>query len=81
MIQSSQPVLTGTELGILEVLLRRSPGVADRRMISRHVWGDEADAFGTDTIHVHLARLRAKLAGGGVRIETVRSVGYRIVAA
>jgi DNA-binding response OmpR family regulator len=28
---------------------------------------------------VHLARLRSKLAGGMVRIEAVRGVGYRIV--
>ena len=55
--------------------------IADRRMISQHVSDDEGDAFGFDTINVHLARLRAKLIGGGVRIETVRSVGYRIVAA
>ena len=40
--------------------------------------GDEADAFGSNTIDVHLARLRSKLAGAGVRIETVRGVGYRI---
>ena len=76
-----RPDLTGIELGILEILLRRSPGVADRRMIAQHVWDDEADAFGSNTINVHLARLRSKLAGGGVRIETVRGVGYRIVAA
>ncbi|HEX4832293.1 MAG TPA: response regulator transcription factor [Trebonia sp.] len=76
-----QPALTGTELGILELLLRRSPGVADRRMIAVHVWDDEADAFGSNTIDVHLARLRSKLAGAGVRIETVRGIGYRIVAA
>ena len=76
-----QPALTGTEFGILEILLRRSPGVADRRMIALHAWQDEADAFGSNTIDVHLARLRAKLAGAGVRIETVRGVGYRIVAA
>ena len=42
--------------------------------------GNEADAFGSNTIDVHLARLRSKLAGTGVRIETVRGVGYRIVA-
>jgi DNA-binding response OmpR family regulator len=29
---------------------------------------------------VHMARLRAKLAAGQVRIESVRAVGYRIVA-
>jgi DNA-binding response OmpR family regulator len=76
-----QPILTGIELGILEILLRRSPGIADRRMIAQHVWDDEADAFGSNTINVHLARLRSKLIGAGVQIETVRGVGYRIVAA
>ena len=76
-----RPTLTVTELGILEMLLRRTPGVATRRAIAQHVWDDEADAFGSNTIDVHLARLRAKLVGAGVRIETVRGVGYRIVAA
>ena len=56
------------------------PGVADRRSIPPHVWDNEADAFGSNTIDVHLARLRSKLAGAGARIETVRGVGYRIVA-
>ncbi|HEY6494398.1 MAG TPA: response regulator transcription factor [Trebonia sp.] len=71
--------LTGTELGILEALMRRSPGVATRRAIAQQVWPEEADAFGSNTIDVHLARLRAKLAGARVRIQTVRGVGYRIV--
>ena len=75
----SSPALTMTELGILETLMRRSPGVATRLAIAQQVWPDEADAFGSNTIDVHLARLRAKLAGAGVRIETVRGVGYRIV--
>jgi hypothetical protein len=38
-----------------------------------------AGPFGSNAIDVHLARLRSKLAGP-VRIETVRGVGYRIVA-
>ena len=70
--------LTATELGILEMLMRRSPAVVDRRSIAQHVWDNEAGAFGSNTIDVHLARLRAKLAGGRVRIETVRGVGYRM---
>jgi DNA-binding response OmpR family regulator len=78
LIRDRRPALTGTELGILEILMRRSPGVADRRSIARHAWDNEADALGSNTIDVHLARLRSKLAGGGVRIETVRGVGYRI---
>ena len=73
------PALTMTELGILETLMRRAPGVATRLAIAQQVWPDEADAFGSNTIDVHLARLRAKLADARVRIETVRGVGYRIV--
>ena len=80
LVGGERPACTATELGILEILMRRSPGVADRRSIAQHVWDNEADAFGSNTIDVHLARLRAKLAGGGVRIETVRGVGYRIIA-
>jgi DNA-binding response OmpR family regulator len=73
-------VLTATEFGILEVLVRKSPAVVPRRSIALNVWEDEADAMGSNTIDVHLARLRAKLAGGRIRIETVRGVGYRLVA-
>jgi two-component system copper resistance phosphate regulon response regulator CusR len=77
--RGQRPALTSTELGILEILMRRSPAVADRRSIAQHVWENEADAFGSNTIDVHLARLRAKLTGAGVRIETIRGVGYRII--
>jgi DNA-binding response OmpR family regulator len=74
-----RPALTATELGILEMLLRRSPAVVPRRLIALHVWEHEADAMGSNTIDVHMARLRSKLAGSLVRIETVRGVGYRII--
>lgn len=72
-------VLTATEFGILELLVRKSPAVVPRRSIALNVWEDETDAMGSNTIDVHLARLRAKLAGGRVRIETVRGVGYRLL--
>jgi DNA-binding response OmpR family regulator len=78
LVRGQAPALTGTEFGILEILMRRSPNVVDRRSIAQHVWDNEADAFGSNTIDVHLARLRAKLTGAGVRIQTVRGVGYRI---
>ena len=55
--------------------------MVQRRQIALHVWEHEADALGSNTIDVHLARLRAKLARAHVRIETVRGVGYRAVAA
>jgi DNA-binding response OmpR family regulator len=78
-VGSRQPALTATEFGILELLVRKSPAVVPRRSIAVNVWDDESDAMGSNTIDVHLARLRAKLAGGMVRIETVRGVGYRLV--
>jgi DNA-binding response OmpR family regulator len=78
-VGTKRPALTTTELGILEMLMRRSPAVVPRRLIALHVWEFEADAMGSNTIDVHMARLRAKLAGGMARIETVRGVGYRII--
>jgi len=78
-VGSAQPSITLTEQAILEILMRRSPAVVERRAIALHVWAEEADALGSNTIDVHLARLRSKLAGSRVRIETVRGVGYRIV--
>ena len=72
--------LTTTELSILELLLRQAPAVVGRRSIAVQVWDHEADAVGSNTIDVHIARLRTKLSGAQVRIETVRGVGYRMVA-
>ncbi len=72
-------VLTATESMLVELLMRRSPAVVTRRSIALHVWEDEADAVGSNTIDVHIARLRAKLARASARIETVRGTGYRMV--
>jgi DNA-binding response OmpR family regulator len=71
--------LTTTEVGILEILLRRAPGVAPRRLIAQHAWESDHLPFGSNTIDVHLRRIRSKLAQSSARIETVRGVGYRIV--
>lgn len=54
-IGTQRPALTGTERGILEMLMRRSPAVVDRRSIALHVWDNAADALGSNTIDVHLA--------------------------
>jgi DNA-binding response OmpR family regulator len=70
--------LTATEFAILELLLRRAPSVVTRRAIAEHVWPDELDPVGSNTIDVHIARLRAKLSGADVRIVTVRGAGFRV---
>jgi len=48
-------------------------------MIALHVWEHEAEAMGSSTIDVHMARLRSKLAGSLVRTGTARGAGYRII--
>ena len=70
--------LTGTEYLILELLIRRSPAVVDRKAIAEHAWADETDPLGSNAIDVQMSRLRAKLPNAGVRIVTVRGAGYRL---
>ncbi|HXZ62537.1 MAG TPA: response regulator transcription factor [Acidimicrobiales bacterium] len=72
--------LTATETALVELLLRRSPAVLTRQTIAEQVWEDEAEAVGSNTIEVHVGRVRAKLAASRARIETVRGTGYRLVA-
>lgn len=74
----TRPRLTATELAILEVLLQRSPVVVSRRTIALAAWDDEADALGSNMLDVHLARLRAKIAPSGAKIQPVRGQGNRI---
>jgi len=73
--------LTAIETGLLELLLRRSPAPVNRQTIAIQVWPDEADPVGSNTIDVHMGRLRGKLNGATAVIETVRGFGYRIVPA
>jgi DNA-binding response OmpR family regulator len=74
-----QPLnLTSTEYLILELLMRRSPAVVDRKAIAEHAWADETDPLGSNAIDVQMSRLRAKLPNAGIRIVTVRGAGYRL---
>jgi DNA-binding response OmpR family regulator len=77
-VEEREIALTSTEYLILEVLLRRSPSVVDRKAIAEHAWADETDPIGSNAIDVQLSRLRAKITGAAVRIVTVRGAGYRL---
>jgi DNA-binding response OmpR family regulator len=78
--QGGAVTLTTIETGLVELLMRRSPAVVSRRTMAVQVWDDEADAVGSNTIDVHVGRLRGKLGDATARIETVRGTGYRMVA-
>jgi DNA-binding response OmpR family regulator len=74
--------LSVRETELLELLLRRSGRVVPKRVVEDHLFGLAAD-LGSNAIEVYVHRLRKRLddAATGVRIETVRGVGYMIVAA
>ena len=77
-VDGRELALTSTEYLILELLIRRSPAVVDRKAIAEHAWADETDPLGSNAIDVQMSRLRAKLPGANVRIVTVRGAGYRL---
>ena len=70
--------LTQTEFRILELLMRRSPAIVDRKAIAEHAWADETEPLGSNAIDVQISRLRAKLPSASVGIVTVRGAGYRL---
>lgn len=80
LIDGASVELTPREFAIIELLIRRSPAVVRRQTIALQVWPEEADAVASNTIDVHIARLRAKLARSDAQIETLRGSGYRLVA-
>jgi len=71
--------LTSTERLLIELLLRRSPAAVSRRTIAHQVWSDQADVVSSNTVEVHIARIRSKIAESDAKIETIRGFGYRVV--
>lgn len=70
--------LTQRELELLIYLIERRGRVASSDEISRAVWGHPAD---TNTVAVHVRRLREKLGHDlehGEFIRTIRGAGYRL---
>ncbi len=67
--------LSARELGLLELLLQRPGQLVHKNQLVDHLceWGEEVS---TNAIEVYVHRLRKKLMPGGVKISTVRGVGY-----
>jgi DNA-binding response OmpR family regulator len=69
--------LTAREFTMLEVLIRHAGQVLSREQLLSHVWGYDYDP-GSNVVDVYVGYLRKKL--GSDAIETVRGMGYRLVA-
>ena len=71
--------LDGERLGLLEMFLQRPGKLVHKDRLVDHLceWGEEVSS---NAIEVYVHRLRKKLAPGGVKISTVRGVGYCLEA-
>jgi len=71
-----QPLdLSAREVSLLEILLTRSGRMVSKTQVVDHLceWGEEVS---TNAIEVYVHRLRRKLEPSGVKIMTVRGLGY-----
>jgi two-component system, OmpR family, response regulator len=67
--------LSAREVGLLEVLLQRVGRLVSKEQFVDHLceWGEEVS---NNAIEVYIHRLRKKIEVNGVRIATVRGLGY-----
>ena len=67
--------LSAREIGLLEILLQRPGRLVNKEQLVDRLceWGEEVS---TNAIEVYVHRLRKKLEPGGIRIATVRGLGY-----
>lgn len=74
-IQGQTLDLSAREIGLLEVLLTRMGRLVSKDQLVDHLcgWGEEVSH---NAIEVYVHRLRKKLETGGVKIATVRGLGY-----
>lgn len=73
--------LTLKEFGLLEYFMRRPNQVVNREDLLSHLWDFNYIGF-SNVVDVHVKNLRRKLdtGHGDVVLETVRGIGYRLVA-
>ncbi|QWF83139.1 response regulator transcription factor [Amycolatopsis sp. CA-230715] len=69
--------LTAREFALLETLIRNRGHVLSREQLLNSVWGFDFDP-GSNVVDVYIRYLRRKV--GADRIETVRGMGYRLLA-
>jgi len=71
-----QPIdLSAREMAVLEVLMLRAGRLVGKEQLVDHLcgWGEEVS---TNAIEVYVHRLRKKIETAGVRIATLRGLGY-----
>ncbi len=78
-VDGEEVELTPLEFRLLTTFMARLGRVQSREQLLRDVW-EMSSELETRTVDTHVKRLREKLGSGRDLLETVRGVGYRLVA-
>jgi DNA-binding response OmpR family regulator len=82
LVDETEVPLTRREFGLLAALAQHPGWVYSRDHLLLEVWGIDAERIETRLVDQHIANLRRKLADAGADglVQTVRGLGYRLVA-
>jgi two-component system phosphate regulon response regulator PhoB len=78
-VDGAEIALTALEFKLLTTFMARLGRVQSREQLLEDVW-EMSSEVETRTVDTHVKRLREKLGSGRDLLETVRGVGYRLVA-
>lgn len=71
--------LTSTEYRLLSLFIEHPHKVFSREEVLDLIWGDEKELF-SRVLDAYICRIRTKLGERGKLLQTVRGLGYRLVA-
>jgi two-component system phosphate regulon response regulator PhoB len=82
LVDGAEVPLTRREFALLAALAQHPQWVYTRDHLLSEVWGIDAERIETRLVDQHIANLRRKLAAAGATdvVQTVRGLGYRLVA-
>ena len=76
-LQGRQLRLPRKEFLIISRLTRNFDRIVPSEEIWRYAWGEHAP-FNSESLHVHMYRLRRRLEPAGLYVDTMVNVGYRL---
>lgn len=77
LLDDNEIIFTPREYDLLMYMIDNIGQVLNREQMINKVWGFDYDG-GDRTVDIHITRLREKLQGSDINIETLRKVGYRL---
>ncbi len=79
-LEDSPVTLTRREFSLLEILIRNRGKTVSKERLYEGVFSFQDTDVSMNALELYVARLRKKLSGSTVRIETQRGLGYKLEA-